>query len=423
MPPAAGPDPRSPAGRTPPEVARPPRGAVAGRPGVALWGPLYAGVFVTLLVMYLPQPVLPQLAAEFELGPARAGLLMSAMVAAIALAALLLPPLSDRWGRRPFLLGGVLGLALATGAAAAAPSFEVLLLLRVLQGAMVPGVLAAAVAYFSEAVPPERLGSLLGGHIAATVAGGLVGRLLAGALTQLAGWRWSFAVGGALCLLAAWALTRLPAPAGFRARAHAADAYAGLARHLRDPVLLRCYAVGALLFFAFLGVFTYLPFRLARPPFELPALAVGLVYTVYAAGIVSSPLAGRLADRHGAARVLRAALALTLLAGAATLADAWWLLAPALLLLCFANFVAQATATALVAARAAHDRAGANALYLGAYYLGGSLGGFLPGAALDRFGWPGVLLLTSGALLLALGVTPGGRLLPDARGDPTEAPR
>jgi YNFM family putative membrane transporter len=72
-----------------------------------------------------------------------------------------------------------------------------------------------------------------------------------------------------------------------------------------------------------------------------------------------------------------------------------------LLLLCFANFATQSTATAYVAARAERNRAGATALYLFAYYAGGGLGAYLPGLFWPGYAWPGVVGLTVVALLLA----------------------
>lgn len=362
---------------------------------------LYGAVFATFVAMYLPQPILPQLAEAFGTRASEAGLLMSALVLGIAAGSLLLPPLSDRLGRRPVLVGCCAGVGAATLAAAAAPSFGLLLVLRAVQGALVPGVLAVAVADLSERAAPERLAPLLGGHIAATVAGGLASRAVGGAATQWLHWRWGFVAAGVLCLLVAvlvWAL--LPAAAGFRPRAHLREAYAGLGTHLRDPSLLLAYGLGACLFFSFLGIFTYLPFRLALPPFSYPPALTGVVYVVYVAGIVSSPLAGGWARRLGAERLLALAVPATLVAAVATLTDRPLALLAALLALCFANFTVQSGATSLVASRAERDRAGANALYLFAYYVGGTAGGFLPGLAWQAAGWPGVVAVCAGALVI-----------------------
>ena len=47
-----------------------------------------------------------------------------------------------------------------------------------------------------------------------------------------------------------------------------------------------------------MGVFSYIDFRLERPPFSLSPAVIGLVFVLWVMG-AAGPLAGRLADRHG----------------------------------------------------------------------------------------------------------------------------
>jgi YNFM family putative membrane transporter len=174
-----------------------------------------------------------------------------------------------------------------------------------------------------------------------------------------------------------------------------------LLTHLGDRTLLAVYAAGFCMFFSFLGLFTYLPFRLVQPPFEFGPGLIGIVYLVYAPGIVASPLAGRLGNLISRRLLLVAALGLTALANVLTLTSLPLVLLVALLFLSFNNFLAQSTATSLVARGAASGRAGANSMYLFAYYLGGSLGGLIPGLLWQGLGWNGVVAATSGALVVA----------------------
>jgi len=65
-------------------------------------------------------------------------------------------------------------------------------------------------------------------------------------------------------------------------------------------------------------------------------------------------------------------------------------------------FTAQATAPAYVNAVARGAKGGANALYLAFYYVGATVGSVLPGYAWQALGWPGVVALCAGALLVGL---------------------
>lgn len=365
-------------------------------------GLIYLAAFVAFIAMYLPQPILPLLAEDFGVSASSAGLLISALVLSVAFMSLIVAPLSDRIGRKPVLVGCSLLLALPSLACALAADFGHLVVMRFLQGALVPGVLASSVAYLTEEFAPRQVPVLVGGYISATVVGGMTSRLLSGAVSELLSWRWAFGVSSLFSLtIGLVLLVFLPSSNHFRAAKDLRGAYRGMAAHLRDKRLVGGYLVGSLLFFAFLGLFTYLPFHLAGPPYRFSPLWIGLVFLVYGAGAVSSPLAGRLARRFKFWQVLAVALLVTLLANLLTVMPSTAILIGALLLLCFANFVVQSTATAFVAATAEFERAGANALYLFFYYVGGSLGGFLPGLLWPLFGWGGVLALTVTSLALA----------------------
>jgi YNFM family putative membrane transporter len=100
---------------------------------------LYAGTIAAYADMYVTQSILPVLAAEFGVGAARAGLTVSAVVLAIALASSFYGPLSDTLGRRRVMAGSTALLSLATLACAFAPSFGALVALRALQGCSCPG--------------------------------------------------------------------------------------------------------------------------------------------------------------------------------------------------------------------------------------------------------------------------------------------
>jgi predicted MFS family arabinose efflux permease len=64
------------------------------------------------------------------------------------------------------------------------------------------------------------------------------------------------------------------------------------------------------------------------------------------------------------------------------------------------GFVCQAVATGFVAIRAKQGRSSAVGLYVSFYYVGGSLGGVLPGVVWRSAGWPGCVALVIGALVL-----------------------
>lgn len=361
---------------------------------------LFAGT-VVFSDMYLTQPILPLLAAEFGVAPAVTGLTVSAVVLLIALASTAYGPLGDMLGRKPVMVGSCALLAMPTLLCALAPSFEALLLFRALQGLCIPGLTAVAVAYLGDLVGPAGLGRAVGGWIAANVAGGLTGRVASGVITELAGWRAAFVVFAALTLLAAAALAlALPRDrpgdaGGWR------GAYGAMLAHVADRRLRWAFLIGGALFFGFIGVFTYLPYYLTGAPFFLPPGLVAFAYLSYLAGVIVSPLAGSLSSRLTRRALIAVGLAVAMLGVGLTLVPSTPLVVVSLFVLCAGMFTAQAVAPALVNSLARGAKGGAGALYLVSYYIGGTLGGVLPGLAWQASGWPGVVAVCLGAFAVA----------------------
>jgi YNFM family putative membrane transporter len=373
-------------------------------PSLALeTGALYAATVACYADMYITQPVLPVLSREFGLTPSRAALSVSAVVIAIAFSSSFYGPLSDALGRKRVMVGSALLLAVPTALCALARSFPGLLALRAAQGLLIPGVTGVSVAYAGDQVPPGKLPGVVGGIIAASVLGGLLGRVAGGLVAATAGWRASFLCFAVVTAAAALVLARgLAAPRGARPVGWR-SAYGGMLRHLADLRLLGAFLIGLTLFFGFMSVFTYLPYHLHEPPYRLGTAQVSSAYLVYLAGVAVAPFAGR-----GAARISpRLLMALGLVVAAAgvllTLLQALWAIAAGLVVLCLGMFTAQAVAPGFVNASAPVAKGGASALYLTFYYVGGTLGSWLPGLAWQAWRWPGVVAVSVAAIAAGLG--------------------
>jgi YNFM family putative membrane transporter len=372
---------------------------------------LYLTGFAAFVGLYLPQPILPLLARDFSVDARVASLVISATILGIALASPVIGVLSDRYGRKRLMLAGALALASASLASAWAPTFELLIAVRFAQGLLLPTLFAVGVAYVADSLPTRTMRVVAGIYVAATVVGGMTGRVLAGATADLVGWRFGFGLSALLflALIPLWA--RLPSanrPAGERTLGQAVRGTLG---HLGNRTVLAGLLVGFFLFFAFQATFTYLPFHLERPPFSLSATLIGLTYLTYTAGVVSSGLAGWLRQRVGLRPALMTGFCLAAAGNALTLAAGLLTLLAGLVVLCLGNWLVHGLALGYVATAAPNDRAGANALYLLLYYLGGSMGAYLPGFLFPTLGYGGVVsasivALGAGLLVAALMARP-----------------
>ncbi len=312
---------------------------------------LYLATIACYADMYVTQPILPELSREFGVAPAQAGLSVSAVVLVLAAVSTTYGALSDALGRKRIMVASAALLVLPTLACAAAPSFRTLLALRALQGAFIPGVVAVSVAYAGDRYPGPRLPQVVAGIMAAAVAGGLAGRVMAGPVTAAFGWRMSFVVAASFTALAAVGLARELASAPARPRFAWRSAYAGVLTHLLDRRLVGAFLIGTALFFGWMGLFTFLPYHLTSPRYRLPTALVSSVYLVYAAGIVASPLAGRLARTVPPRLIMGAGLAAGAVGALATLARPLPVVVTGLVVFVGGAYTAQAIAPSFVNAR------------------------------------------------------------------------
>ena len=298
--------------------------------------------------------------------------------------------------------GLLLASALLTLAAAFAPNWHILLLLRALLGLALSGLPAVAMAYVGEEMHPKSVGLAMGLYISGSSLGGMGGRLLTGVLVDFVSWRAALATLGCLCLVAGVIFWRsLPQSARFRPQPlHAGYLVARAFELFRDPGLPWLFAQGFLLMGSFVTVYNYVGFRLLAPPFGLSQTVVASIFLVYLVGTVSSAAVGSLAGRIGRRRVLWAMILLMLAGLALTLADTLPLLVAGMGCVHLRLLRRALGVSSWVGIRAMEGKAQASALYLFFYYLGSSLVGSLGGLFWTAQGWPGVGAMV-GVLLAA----------------------
>jgi YNFM family putative membrane transporter len=388
----------------------PTAGYRSGDPGFRrLAAALFAAGLGTFALLYSTQALLPILSRAFAVSPATSALSLAVTTAGVGIGLLPAAWLSDAVGRtRVMSLSLVLASALGL-AGALAPSFPLLLVLRGLEGLALAGLPAVAMAYLTEEVHPEALGGAVGLYIGGNAIGGMVGRLLAGGLAEIGGWRAGVAGVAAMGVLCALVLIKvLPASRNFRSRRGMStrEALRRLRAPLADPGLLRLNAMGALLMGTFVAVYNGLGFRLAAEPFGLSPAALALVFLVYPVGSASSASAGRLADRFGRRTVLPLGVLLTFGGLALTATASLPLIVVGIATLTAGFFAGHSVASSWVGRRAAGSAGQASALYLMAYYAGSSIAGPLAGTAWTMDHWNGVLaiagVMLAGALLVSL---------------------
>jgi predicted MFS family arabinose efflux permease len=360
--------------------------------------------FLTLVDLFATQAILPSLARHYQVSPAAMGFAVNASTSGMAIAGLVVAFFSQHIDRRRGIVVSLSLLAIPTALLAIAPDLTTFTLLRVAQGLFMSAAFALTLSYLAEHCSMRAAAGAFAAYVTGNVASNLVGRLMSAALADSFGLAGNFHVFAGLNLAGAvlvyFSLGRTqPMPMHVAA---ARSEWSIWAEHLRNSALRVSFALGFLILFIFLGVFTYVNFVLARAPLSLAPMALGFVYFVFLPSIFTTPLAGRAVQRFGArttfiAALLVAAIGLVLLVVpklAAVLAG--------MVLVAVGTFFAQATTTGFVGRMATTDRASASGIYLACYFLGGLVGSAVLGQVFDRLGWTAAVAAIGMALVLAL---------------------
>jgi len=278
---------------------------------------------VSSLAVDMSLPALPAITAALASSADLVQLTISFYLVGYAVGQLFSGPISDRLGRRPVLLTG---MAIYSGSAfccALAPSVEIMIALRLLQGLGGSVGVVVTRAAVRDHFSGSNLAQILSAITAIQAIGPLIAPIIGGVLTSEANWLWIFIVQGvfgSVILLASWR--------GFGESLRAVNPHAIGPRHLlinyatffSDPRCIGFALVGA---FAFSGLFAVLsasPFVLIEL-YGLSSQAYGFFFGASVSGYMLGSYWNRRWLRQGVPgeRLLRGGLVVLITAAAALL--------------------------------------------------------------------------------------------------------
>jgi predicted MFS family arabinose efflux permease len=258
---------------------------------------LSALVFTSVTSEFLPTGLLPDMAAELGVSESQIGILITVFAGTVVLTAAPLATLTRRFPRKNLVIVVMLVFVLGNLMAAAAPTYEVLVVARVI-GGLAHGLFWAVVgAYSGHLVSKAQLGRAVaivsGGGTLAFILGVPVGTAIGHAL----GWRLAFAViAGIILVLTLVALKLLP-PVQHIERLATGEIAIPLRKDKSIPgivilcVLIIMIITGHNIFYTYIAPFLIGPVGLD------PGAIAGVLFLYGGAGAIGVVLAGLLVDR------------------------------------------------------------------------------------------------------------------------------
>lgn len=357
--------------------------------------------FCCFINLYSPQAILPLLTVEMAVTAAGAAAVITASTFAVAMTAPFTGAAADVIGRKRVIVAAMFLVTIPTLMSALAPTLPEIIFWRFVQGLVMPPIFVVIIAYIGEEWPRAEAATATGIYTSGASLGGFGGRFIAGVFSDIIGWRGGMMVLAAISLAGAIVVTLLlPREKKFVRSDGFGTALKQMVGHFRNRQLVATYAVGFGVLFNFIGTFTFISFRLAAPPYNLSATALGLIFVVYLLGSVLTPLTGYIISRFGRRHFMVVNFAVWAVGLALTLTDPLWLIVLGLALCAACGLITQATSTGYVTITAQYGRSSAVGLYVTSFYLGGSFGGAVGGLAWTHGGWPAVAATCAAMLVI-----------------------
>jgi DHA1 family multidrug resistance protein-like MFS transporter len=258
-------------------------------------------IFMDMMIYGLLIPVFPEYAPRFGVNESVIGVVFGVYAAMLLLFSIPMGLLSDRVGRRPLIVAGMLLLALATALFGFSTTIAHLVVARTVQGVSAAATWSAGLALLADTCDPARLGEKMGVALSAVGVGTILGPVAGGLLFEYAGYTATFIVPAVLA--ASVGLAVLIAPLRTCRPVGGATRSSMLPRGALLP-LAACSVVIVAVSGTY-GVFDpYLPVYL-HTVFSASPATIGVVFAVLAvAAILAQPAAGRIYDRYGGSRHL-----------------------------------------------------------------------------------------------------------------------
>lgn len=263
---------------------------------------LWLMVFSSSSQVIIVSPILPRIGEALCIPSENLGWLITSYAVFLSLFALIIGPISDKYGRRMVLLLGCGSMAIALWLHGVADSFVSLLVLRAAAGAAGGMLSGAAVSYVGDYFPYERRGWANGWAMSGIAVGQIVGIPLGILLADNFGFKSAFlmfAITMTITTVIVWLYVPQPEVARNTGKLSVGSAIAGYRELLGRPVVVAASATYFLMFFS-IGLYViYFPTWLEETLFVSGSEIATLFLVGGIANVITGPMAGKLSDRTG----------------------------------------------------------------------------------------------------------------------------
>jgi len=363
-------------------------------------------ILLAVSCVFMTQSIFLELSESFQIDLTRARFSFSIVSMFYAAAFFFVGPVVDKFDLPKIAVTGLFLLAMTVAGASYATGYSMFLTAMALVGFCAASIPAAMFPHIVKTSSANKTAIYMGSIVASGTLGVIFGRVAIGILTAAVGWRFSFRI-VSFILIILTALTFLSLVENHDEKSANNEKltrlYANSIRLFFNPKIFSLLLAGLSLFVGFLGMVTFLTYRLIEPPFNFTSGKVGWISFAGITALIA-PFAGNLSRKTGIYRIIFPSLVICLLSFQLM---GWFESIPlttvGLLLLFLGVYACQPLLFLLIGQTAPKESLGsASALYALFCIGGGSLSSIFLGPVWLSYGWHGITILCSISLLISL---------------------
>ncbi|WP_321314484.1 MFS transporter [Halarcobacter sp.] len=355
-------------------------------------------ITILLSVMYATQPLQPLLAKEFDVSMTKASTFTAVIMLFLAISPIIYGYILESVKTKTVLKIALITLLITNFALSLANSYEIFLTIRTIEAIVIPAILTGAMTILAKDKENTKLNMSI--YVAATVFGGMVGRVFSGFIAEEFGWRIVFISLSFALLLAYYLISKIE----FRGDAELVKPkMLDIVHILKDKRYIVIYTLMFIVFFVFAGLLNILPFRIKELLPNTSETQIGLLYLGYGMGIIISLTIHKIINFFKKEiRTIVAGLSIFLISTLMFLSTNALILFSVVFIFCVGMFTIHTVSTRLANSLKASQRGLTSGMYLSFYYIGGAVGSIIPAIVYDKFGWNMTILLFATLLVFIM---------------------
>lgn len=356
-------------------------------------------IIIVLSVMYATQPLQPLLAKEFNVSVIKASQFTAVIMFFLAISPIIYGYILEKMCAKKMLIRASSILLITNIFLGLANSYETFLFLRVCEALVVPAILTSLMSILAN-IDKKNIKFNMSIYVAATVFGGLVGRIFSGFIATNFSYEYVFYSLSIAIFLSLFLINRLDYEGdATMVKPNLSD----IAFILKDKRFAVVYFVMFCMFFVFAGVLNVLPFRVKEISESFSEFQISLLYLGYGMGIIVSLGSKKIVNFFkGEINTILIGILFFLFITIFLSNQNIIYLFLLLFLFCIGMFTVHTVSTGLANSMKSSQKSLTSGMYLTFYYLGGATGSFFPSIIYKYFGWNVMLYVFLGILFLLI---------------------